>query len=265
MNRVIFGFVLLIVTLVVFTLGPIATGAFVIFTCALVLDECLVYFFKGERFSQGYWISMGTYIVPVILMSFLTIPIGFLTTLLLLLNIYLLRYLFTQSVRDTFFFSKLADFPIIASLYFLLPVLCLLWVLKQEFGLELFLVLLVINVAVDTGAWFFGKLYGKRKLFEEVSPKKTIEGLIGGMVSGSILGSIVFQYTMGRSSIGLVFIFLLIGLISQLGDLVESKLKRQAGLKDSSTLIPGHGGVYDRIDGLIFTIPFYILTVILSN
>lgn len=121
------------------------------------------------------------------------------------------------------------------------------------------LLLFGFNWFYDSAALFAGKYFGKHKLAPAISPAKTIEGLIGGLVMNVIVAVIIF-YTllpqaMSFSLIGFVGLGILIGLTSQAGDLVESLIKRWSGKKDSSTIIPGHGGILDKIDNLIFSAP----------
>ncbi len=114
---------------------------------------------------------------------------------------------------------------------------------------------------MDTGAWFFGKNFGKNKLWPAVSPKKTVEGLIGGMIVAAVCSTVFWNAAFPVFHWYYALIFAFCGLISQVGDLVQSKLKREFEIKDSSNLIPGHGGVYDRIDSLIFLSPFFVIVV----
>jgi phosphatidate cytidylyltransferase len=123
------------------------------------------------------------------------------------------------------------------------------------------LLLLVVNFGMDSGAWFFGKSFGKHKLWPAVSPNKTIEGLLGGMLTSGLCGYGMYLLVFDKKNYWTIIIFSLLGLLSQIGDLVQSKLKRQYGIKDSSSLIPGHGGVYDRIDSLVFVLPFFVVTL----
>lgn len=108
----------------------------------------------------------------------------------------------------------------------------------------------------DTFAYIIGKSLGKNKLLESVSPKKTIEGFFGGLIGAIIAGFIIFNildiYTLAIwISLGVI-----ISVFGTIGDLVQSNYKRQAGVKDSGNLMPGHGGLYDRLDSAIYTSPF---------
>ena len=114
---------------------------------------------------------------------------------------------------------------------------------------------------VDTGAWFFGKNFGKRKLWPKISPNKTLMGLIGGVLTSLVISNICIYFMFDTFKIELVLSIAALGLFAQIGDLIESKMKRQLGVKDSSNLIPGHGGIYDRIDSLIFIAPFFAIMI----
>lgn len=120
-------------------------------------------------------------------------------------------------------------------------------------------VLTLVWVA-DIGAYFSGKKFGRHKLAPGISPGKTIEGVIGGLGLNAVWITVVFIITQGW---GVAYIpFLLLGLvtaaISVVGDLYESILKREAGLKDSGKILPGHGGLLDRIDSVIAATPVYL-------
>ena len=118
------------------------------------------------------------------------------------------------------------------------------------------LLVFVILWANDTFAYLTGRLLGKHKLFERISPGKTIEGSIGGLVftlAGIMLFSHYVDWLSLWQAIGMGLIAVVFG---TLGDLCESMLKRQAGVKDSGNLIPGHGGVLDRFDSVLFAVPF---------
>ncbi len=125
----------------------------------------------------------------------------------------------------------------------------------KELNTYLPLILLLTIWASDTGAYAMGKTLGKYKLAPLISPKKTYEGLIGAM-GGAMLVMLLFHNRMGMSSGQALGVGLLIGVLGQLGDILESIGKRVCEVKDSSALIPGHGGILDRIDSFLFTTPF---------
>nr|MDT0251988.1 phosphatidate cytidylyltransferase [Endozoicomonas sp.] len=124
---------------------------------------------------------------------------------------------------------------------------------------------LIIVWSADCGAYFVGKRFGRTKLIEPVSPKKTLEGLVGGLLLAVLLASVVT--VLGSVGFQQSFFLLLTTtvtvLVSVLGDLWESVLKRERGLKDSGHLLPGHGGVLDRIDSLTAAIPIFTLAVMI--
>ncbi|HLP63918.1 phosphatidate cytidylyltransferase [Flavobacterium sp.] len=118
----------------------------------------------------------------------------------------------------------------------------------------------------DTFAYIVGKSVGKRKLFEKISPKKTIEGFLGGLFFSVVAGILISKFYFNPSeqhSMKSLFIWsvtaVIISIFSTLGDLIESKFKRIAGVKDSGTIMPGHGGILDRLDSIIFVAPFVFL------
>ncbi len=111
----------------------------------------------------------------------------------------------------------------------------------------------------DTFAYLIGKNFGKTKLIEHISPKKTIEGYIGGLIFTLIAGYIISFINTNLTVIYWLIIALIVNIFGTLGDLIESKFKREANIKDSSNLIPGHGGFLDRLDSFIFAIPFIFI------
>jgi phosphatidate cytidylyltransferase len=125
----------------------------------------------------------------------------------------------------------------------------------KEVGRFLPMYLLLIIWASDTAAYLAGKSMGRHKLAPHVSPKKTIEGLAGAMAGGA-LATLLFGRYMGLTALAAIVVGLAIGVLGQLGDMLESIAKRVCKVKDSSALIPGHGGILDRIDSFLLTAPF---------
>lgn len=127
------------------------------------------------------------------------------------------------------------------------------------YGAKLVLLVCLLVWAADSGAYFTGKTFGKRKMSPAVSPNKTIEGLVGGIITAIIIGwaaANAFDIRF-ESTTTMLGIFIATIIISVLGDLVESMFKRASGIKDSGTIIPGHGGILDRIDSLTAALPVF--------
>jgi len=157
---------------------------------------------------------------------------------------------------------------LVIGLAILLPSWQALVVLKQwPLGNWLILAVMILVWAADIGAYFSGKTFGKRKLAPQVSPGKSWEGLIGGLLTSLLITLAVGIYR-GWSVRELVLALLgaaVVVLISVIGDLTESMFKRSSGIKDSSQLLPGHGGVMDRIDSLTAAIPIFAVLLWLAG
>lgn len=122
-------------------------------------------------------------------------------------------------------------------------------------GSNLIWLIFVFSIATDTFAYFIGIKFGKRKLSPQLSPKKTIEGSIGG-IAGSLLATMVFVWIQDTGHIlELGLLSVICSVMSQIGDLTASRMKRLAGIKDYGNIMPGHGGVLDRFDSVLFTAP----------
>lgn len=135
----------------------------------------------------------------------------------------------------------------------------------REYGLIYILYALLIVWLTDTGAYLFGKAFGRRKLWPQISPNKTIEGSLGGTLV-SVLIPAVFVFTgLMEGSLWLLIPFtIVLSIFGQMGDLVESALKRHFDVKDSGTFLPGHGGILDRFDSFIFVLPLMNILPIIS-
>lgn len=263
-QRIISALVMAILVAVSVAIGKISTLILILVAGVLCLDELLINFAKIERKSFLY-----RYIVIFFTLIFITINLvaqaklsrGFFTISALFLNIFLIYYLFKIPLKDEFMKKSTLKNPGILSIVCLLPLLSFGIHFETSHWRQILGMLLIVTFSMDTGAWFFGKNFGKRKLWPEISPKKTIEGLFGGMFTAALLGSVCWHYLFNDYQWYYSVIFAACGAISQVGDLVQSKIKREFGIKDSSNLIPGHGGIYDRIDSLIFLSPFFVIVV----
>jgi phosphatidate cytidylyltransferase len=135
------------------------------------------------------------------------------------------------------------------------------FVIDPTAGTALVLLPLVIVWSTDTGGFVFGRAFGKRKLLAAVSPGKTVVGAFGGLILAGVATALYVNFVLKpkahltMSPAGLVLFAVVVSASAQIGDLAESLLKREAGVKDSSRLIPGHGGVLDRADSMMFAVP----------
>src|SRR5262245_55028025 len=162
--------------------------------------------------------------------------------------------------RDALAAVSVALFP---SWYLAVPLGALVAIRAGEGGAVSLLLLVLTIVVSDTAQYYTGRLTGRHLLAPAISPKKTVEGAIGGLVFGTLVFAILGGWPLERVPVALrVIVGLAIVLAGIAGDLFESMLKRSAGVKDSSSIIPGHGGVHDRIDALLFAAPVYFLATI---
>ena len=166
-------------------------------------------------------------------------------------------------------------FSVLSLIYILVPLLSLHQLyaspgsavcLGEGVGAYLVMTLFILIWLNDTGAYCVGSLIGKRRLFERLSPKKSWEGFFGGLGFSSLGAWLCFSYLgtlpqMELGAIGSIAIGAAIAIAATWGDLFESLIKRTAGIKDSGTLIPGHGGVLDRIDSLLIAAPWMVIIV----
>jgi len=132
-------------------------------------------------------------------------------------------------------------------------------------GTILVLLPVLLTWGTDIGAYVFGRTFGRRKLIPSVSPGKTVEGALGGLISAVVICLVYVRFLLmpyaqlGLTLQGAILFALVISVAAQTGDLAESVLKREAGVKDSSHIIPGHGGILDRFDSLLFVMPIAFL------
>lgn len=167
----------------------------------------------------------------------------------------LLLLAYTVLVKNKYTFDH-AGFTLLATFYLGIGFYYLIEIRDGESGLKNIFFAFLIIWSTDTGAYFVGRKFGKRKLWPEISPNKTIEGAIGGILLACIVAT-VFHLTnpFPKSLVVVIIVTILASIFGQIGDLVESALKRNYGVKDSGNILPGHGGILDRFDSLLFVLP----------
>ncbi len=164
---------------------------------------------------------------------------------------------------------KLRVFSLQSFLAFILIVTAILCLYLYELERSLILIAVMISVTTDAFAFFAGKVLGRNKIFPIISPNKTLEGTIGGIVSSVVINSLmitlIFQNSLKTFDVIMLTLMIFICAVAAVfGDLLISSIKRQANLKDTGSLIPGHGGLLDRIDSHILCIPvFFVLYEVL--
>jgi phosphatidate cytidylyltransferase len=178
----------------------------------------------------------------------------------ILSSTYLVYQLFTK--REIIYYTEREKLGLtIRYLIFSFCFLILLPFYNQNYTPYLMISILVLTWVNDSFAFLIGKNFGKSKLFVSVSPKKTIEGFVGGFIFALIAGYIISLFNSDLSLNDWFIVAGIVAIIGTVGDLIESKLKRQAKIKDSGTIMPGHGGILDRLDSLLFVAPFVYLYI----
>jgi phosphatidate cytidylyltransferase len=172
-----------------------------------------------------------------------------------IISIKLLFYLF--SLQKTTF--KIGTRYLLLVGYIIIPFIITNYVAlgKNGYNPKILISIFILIWANDTFAYLVGKSLGRNKLFPSVSPKKTIEGFIGGLIFTGISSILLSKFYIESKILYIwIVIAIIVSIFSTLGDLIQSKFKRVAGVKDSGKIMPGHGGVLDRLDSIIFVIPF---------
>jgi phosphatidate cytidylyltransferase len=180
------------------------------------------------------------------------------TVLLLMITIFVNLFL----VKDLMLVNKIPLFEkkkYVIIIFYLIASMIFLTLIPSytgDFTPELVVGIFALIWINDTFAYLVGKNFGKKKLFERISPKKTVEGFLGGLIFSGIAGYIVYLITDLLTLHIWIGMAIILSVFGTLGDLIQSKFKRQAGVKDSGRLMPGHGGLFDRLDSIIFASPF---------
>lgn len=258
--RIISGIILLLIVVACVVSGPKACLVMMGVIGVLVIDELIVNFYDQRRNSKRYFLAQIFFILGYYFFNFVQISrssFSFWISAGIFLNVLLLTYLFLVYKKSETLLTVFKATSWLTGLIILIPLICLSYMIHLDNWIMLLIGLMILNFMVDTAAYFTGKKFGKHKLWEAVSPKKTIEGAIGGVFFSVLFTSFFWKNFVAEVTPFTVVFFTVVACSSQVGDLVQSKLKRQFDIKDSSSLIPGHGGVYDRVDSLLFVAPFY--------
>lgn len=251
--RIIFGVLLALLTLALVYAGPAPFAVLVIGVGLLVCWEWgrVV---RGEEFDVAFAVHAGAVVGAAAVAAFGLAAIGLMVLLIGAALVFLL------SIGRH---GRLSGLGVI---YVGLPVLALLWIRADEpLGFAATLFILLVVWTTDTLAYFGGRTIGGARLWPRVSPNKTWAGLISGACGAAITGAVFALFLKDASATGLAATGLVLGLVSQAGDLAESALKRGFGVKDASSLIPGHGGFLDRVDGLVSAAAFAGLLALLVD
>ncbi len=180
------------------------------------------------------------------------------STFVVLASLSLVSFSTGRGDRDALGRAAASVFPL---LYLGLPVGALIAIRDMRGPRALFLLMLTVMVS-DTAQYYTGRAFGRRPLAPTISPKKTVEGAAGGFVFGTLLMAVVGHWWLPAVPLAIrIVLGAVVVALGIAGDLFESMLKRSAGVKDSSSLIPGHGGVLDRIDALLFAAPIYYVVL----
>jgi phosphatidate cytidylyltransferase len=248
----------------------ILKGSFFLFSCFILLLSFLglTEFFRmalPERKLEGTAAALIGALLPLALISHDPLRLLFAVTTVVLLSA--LLFLFRlKDIRST---AGEAALFLMGFLYVPLLLGHLMLLRGLPHGVQWIFLLLVIVMAGDSGAYYVGCNFGKRKLYPAVSPNKSVEGALGGL-AGSMAGAFIARATFfpELAVADAVITALLLGILGQLGDLFESLLKRSFGVKDSGGIVPGHGGILDRLDSILFAAPaafYYALFVFMRR
>ncbi|MBS7233681.1 phosphatidate cytidylyltransferase [Flavobacterium psychroterrae] len=256
---ILFGLFLIIATYEFCNLVKLNKVISILFVSVFYSTVSLISFYEGETENYISKILKENTIITVDTDKLFSV----LLLITLIISIKCIVFLFD----DTQNISKVSKIIYLIG-YIMLPFL---FIVKISFGIKDYNPKIIIGLFIliwtnDTFAYLVGKSIGKHKLFERISPKKTIEGFLGGVVFAALAGFLISKFYIqpnpefsSKSILIWTIIALIVSIFGTIGDLIESKFKRVAGVKDSGAIMPGHGGVLDRLDSVIFVAPIIFL------
>ena len=219
---------------------------YALYFCYLFLGTCML-IELGNAVHAKPWIAISFHAISLALMLWKG-ESGLLYWFILLLSFTIMRTVIVSSQGDVNP-ERIENmkFSLMISLYitgFFSPIVFFSW--------RMIALLLLLSFGTDTFAYFVGCLYGKHKLCPVISPNKSVEGAVGGVLGATILGALWTYFMLPGTGVGFYFYLPVLSILSEFGDLFASIIKRKHGIKDYSNLIPGHGGVLDRFDSVLF-------------
>ena len=202
--RIISALALITIVTLCFMAGPTQSLILILLMGVIISDEIFCNFLKGVRFSTSYFFSLFLFILPFSLFNFYMQKEAFHNFFInssLVLNVFLLFYLVFSDIKSDFLNKKKATISYFSGLFVLFPMMSLTSIFRTPSWNLFLIILLIVNYSMDTGAWFVGKNFGKNKLWPSVSPKKTLEGFLGGAVFSGIFGFAFWYYFFNVSQI----------------------------------------------------------------
>ncbi len=247
-TRIITSIVALILLITFIAIGGTPLIVFFVFVSAIANFEM--------RHALGLRFRLGDIISSIFITFIFFVPPDTILAVLVL-------YVFTELVMAMFihkYYLQMVKISAFSIIYAVVPFLLLSRLINFSTVSNYYLLAFIIPWTTDTFAYFAGVYFGKRKLFPTISPKKTLAGYIGGFV-GSVIVSFIFSFLLVKDikALPILLIIILASFLAQLGDLAASYIKREAGIKDFSSLLPGHGGILDRFDSVIVVVSFLYL------
>ena len=254
----------------------IFAGKFAIYLFTLLIQAACLYEYFGMTMGDGYPKGLrlsGVFTGTAVLFIYIFFGKGaFISALALTMISYALYFLLrmNDTIQDLTPSGKalvgkvLLDISMtIFGIFFFSIFLGYIPLLRDSYdGLKWVILLMEVVWFGDTGAYFTGQKYGKRKLYPKISPNKSLEGALGGLIF-SVVAALISKWTYfsALDYIDCMILGTMGGAFGQAGDLIDSMLKRAVAVKDSGSVMPGHGGVFDRFDGIIFSAPFFYFYV----
>ncbi|MFZ3208771.1 MAG: phosphatidate cytidylyltransferase [Geobacteraceae bacterium] len=253
-----------LLALLIFKGTPFLFACFVLLLVFLGLTEFYGMAIPGHRLAGALAAMLGS-LLPLTLLS--RDPLQFPAALTALLFLFSLHFLVRfQDIRGV-----TGELAILCFGFLYLPLLLshLILIRSAPNGVQWIFLLLVIVMTGDSAAYYVGSSLGRKKLYPSVSPNKSVEGAVGGL-AGSLAGALLFKaaFLPEMGILDCIAAALFTSVAAQVGDLFESLLKRSCGVKDSGTIIPGHGGILDRLDSILFAAPtlyWYLHFMVLSR